>query len=142
MGCWCSQLLLPVFRQPWLILGKWLTSPKEAIEKEEEKLVEYRTLKNLHTWDQTKGEGDREKFREIGEICASGSEKSWEQHTAGARCLQDFKKKKLHGNFLLDFGDISNFQKYKLLRRTRVKIHKAEDLGVTSSDGRETAMRQ
>lgn len=37
------------------------------------------------------GEGEREKVKEIGELCTTGSGKPREQPTAGARCLQGFR---------------------------------------------------
>lgn len=70
-------------------------------------------MKNLCTWNRTKSKGDRKKVKKIGELQTTGSEKLQEQYTSRAKCLQNFKKEKPHGNILLNFGDISDFQKYK-----------------------------
>lgn len=118
-----------------------MACPKEAIEKEEEKLVGYRTLKlgtDLCTWKSTKSKRDREKAKKIGELRNTGSEKQ-EQYTSRAKCLQDFKKEKLHGNFVLNVGDISDTE-IQVLKRTGVRIHRAENSGVTNSEETETAL--
>lgn len=83
--------------------------PKETIEKEEEKLVECRTLKNLCSWDKSQGTGDRKGVKEIGELSTTVSRNPHKQYMSEVKCLQDFKKETIYGNFLLDFGDISDF---------------------------------